>query len=66
LNDVDAKLYRINAGLTGLSINKGTNKVELAFEPRLKAKGAAISIAALMVFFGLLGFSFMRNRKEKA
>lgn len=65
VNGADAKLYRINAGLTGLPITKGNNKVELTFEPRLKAKGAAISIAALIVFFALLGFTFMRKRKEK-
>ena len=65
VNGADAKLYRINAGLTGLPITKGNNKVELMFEPRLKAKGAAISIAALIVFFALLGFTFMRKRKEK-
>ena len=66
LNGVYAKLYRINAGLTGLPIAKGNNKVELTFEPRLKVKGAAISIAALIVFLGLLGFTFMRSRKDKA
>jgi uncharacterized membrane protein YfhO len=66
VNGADAKLYRINAGLTGLPINKGTNKVELTFEPRLKAKGAAISIAALICFAGLLGFTFLKNRKAKA
>ncbi|MBK6983950.1 MAG: YfhO family protein [Bacteroidetes bacterium] len=64
VNDVEAKLYRINAGLTGLPITKGNNKVELIFEPRLKAKGAAISIAALIVFFALLGFNFLRSRKK--
>ncbi len=65
VNDQDAKLYRINAGLTGLPINKGLNKVELTFEPRLKAKGAAISITAIICFLGLLGLSFWKNRKEK-
>ena len=64
VNDSDAKLFRINAGLTGLLINNGTNKVELTFEPRLKAKGALISIIALVCFAGLLGFTFMRNKKE--
>ncbi len=64
VNGADAKLYRINAGLTGLPITKGNNKVELTFEPRLKAKGAAISIAALIVFFALLGFTFIYERKK--
>ena len=65
VNNQDAKLYRINAGLTGLPINKGANKVELIFEPRLKAKGAAISIAALICFAGLLIMSFIRRRKKE-
>jgi uncharacterized membrane protein YfhO len=64
VNGADAKLYRINAGLTGLPITKGNNKVELMFEPRLKAKGATISIAALIVFFALLGFTFISERKK--
>ncbi len=66
VNGADAKLYRINAGLTGLPIVKGANNIELSFEPRLKAKGAAISIAALIVFASLLGFTFVRSRREKA
>lgn len=65
VNDADAKLYRINAGLTGVFLNKGMNKVELTFEPRLKAKGALISIIALICFAGLLGFTFIRNRKRE-
>jgi uncharacterized membrane protein YfhO len=65
VNDSDAKLYRINAGLTGLLINKGISKVELTFEPRLKKKGATISIIAFICFAGLLVFTFIRNRKTK-
>ncbi len=64
VNDKDAKLYRINAGLTGLPVSNGNNKVELTFEPRLKAKGAIISIIALLCFAGLLGFSFFKKEKK--
>jgi uncharacterized membrane protein YfhO len=64
LNGVDAKLYRINSGLTGLLINKGINEVELSFEPRLRSKGKLISIASLLILFGLLGFTAFLKRKN--
>ena len=64
LNGVDAKLYRVNAGLTGLLISKGKNDVELSFEPRLKSKGKLISGVSLLILFGLLGFTFFIGRKK--
>ena len=64
LNGVDAKLYRVNAGLTGLLISKGKNDIELSFEPRLKSKGKLISGISLLILFGLLGFTFFLKRKK--
>ncbi len=64
LNGVDAKLYRVNAGLTGLLISKGKNDVELSFEPRLRSKGKLISSVSLVILFGLLGFTFFMRRKK--
>lgn len=65
LNGAEAKLYRTNAGLTGIMVNKGKNEVELSFEPRLRSKGKLISLISLLIFFGLLGFSiFLRKRKS--
>ena len=64
LNGTDAKLYRVNAGLTGLPINKGKNEVELSFEPRLRSKGKLISGVSLLILFGLLGFTFFLRRKQ--
>ena len=64
LNGTDAKLYRVNAGLTGLLINKGKNDVELSFEPRLRSKGKLISIVSLLILFGLLGFTLFLRRKK--
>ncbi|MCC6182563.1 MAG: YfhO family protein [Bacteroidia bacterium] len=49
LNGTDTKLYRVNAGLTGLLIQKGLNEVTLSFEPRLKEKGKIISILSVIV-----------------
>ncbi|MCD6017208.1 MAG: hypothetical protein K0S53_329 [Bacteroidetes bacterium] len=64
VNGADAKLYRVNAGLTGLLINKGKSDVELSFEPRLKNKGKMISGISLLILFGLSFFSFLRKRKK--
>jgi uncharacterized membrane protein YfhO len=64
LNGVAAKLYRVNAGLTGLLISKGKNDVALSFEPRLKSKGKLISGVSLVILFGLLGFTFFLRRKK--
>ena len=64
LNGADVKLYRVNAGLTGLLINKGKNDVELSFEPRLRSKGKLISGVSLLILFGLLGFTFFIRRKK--
>ena len=64
LNGTDVKLYRVNAGLTGLQISKGKNDVELIFEPRLRSKGKLISLISLFILFGLLGFNFFMRRKN--
>jgi uncharacterized membrane protein YfhO len=67
LNGADAKLYRINAGLTGLLVNKGKNDIELSFEPRLKQKGKLISLVSLIVLAALLAYGFYsRKRAIKA
>jgi len=63
VNGTDTKLYRINAGLTGLSIPAGKNTVELKFEPRFMKRGTLVSVVALLIFIGLLVFDRMRNKK---
>lgn len=65
VNDADAKLYSINAGLTGLLINKGNNKVELTFEPRLKKLGLSITLCGLIILMLLLAFKIYIDRKNK-
>lgn len=65
LNGADAKLYRVNAGLTGLILAKGKNDLQLTFEPRLRSKGAMLSIASLLVLGGLIGFNRMKEKKTK-
>ena len=64
LNGKDAKLYRLNCGLTGLMTQKGSNTVELKFTPRFKNLGAMISLISLLIFLGLLAFSFFRNKSK--
>lgn len=64
LNGKEAKLYRLNCGLTGLLTQKGTNKVELTFTPRYKNKGAMVSLISLVVFIGLLFFSYFKNKSK--
>lgn len=62
LNGQEAKLYRLNCGLTGLMTQKGNNTVELKFTPRYKNLGAMVSLISLLVFIGLLAFNFYRNK----
>jgi uncharacterized membrane protein YfhO len=64
LNGSEAKLYRINAGLTGLILEKGKNEVELSFEPRLKNKGKMISLASVFILIALLGMGFFMKKKK--
>lgn len=61
----DAKLYRVNIGLTGLILKKGNHKVEFAFEPRLKAKGRLISLVAIGLVLALLALQYMKAKKSK-
>jgi len=63
INNTDAKLYRVNAGLTGLKLPAGKSSVELKFEPRLMKKGLLVSIIALIVFISLLIIDKMKNNK---
>lgn len=62
VNGADAKLYRVNAGLTGLILAKGNNSIELKFEPRLRSKGAMLSIASLLCLGGLIAFTRMKKK----
>ncbi|MHB8260150.1 MAG: YfhO family protein [Bacteroidia bacterium] len=63
VNNTDAKLYRVNAGLTGLIIPIGKSAVELKFEPRYMIKGMLVSILALLVFAGLLVIETFKHKK---
>lgn len=64
VNGSDAKLYRLNCGLTGLLIQKGGNTVELTFTPRYKKMGAMVSLVSLLIFIGLLALSYFKNKSK--
>src|ERR1700757_818996 len=63
INNTDAKLYRVNAGLTGLKLPAGKNSIELKFEPRLMKKGLLVSIIALVIFIALLIMDKIKSNK---
>lgn len=65
LNDKDAKLYRLNCGLTGVLIQKGINKIELTFVPRYKKIGGNVTLIALLLFFGLIAFTYFKNKSKQ-
>ena len=62
VNNSEAKLYRVNAGLTGLTLTPGESIVDITFEPRLKKKGSLVSIAGILGLAGLLLFSFKKRK----
>lgn len=64
VNGKESKLYRLNCGLTGLLTEKGDNKVELAFTPRYKNQGAMVSFGSLIIFIGLILFSYFKNKSK--
>lgn len=66
VNGKDAKLYRVNIGLTGLVLEKGSSDVELSFEPRLKSKGALISIVSIVILVALLALQFLKRKKSQS
>lgn len=66
VNGQDAKLQRLNCGLTGLITQKGNNNVELSFTPRYKKMGALVSLISLALFAGLQVINYMRNRNKVA
>ncbi|MBK9284225.1 MAG: YfhO family protein [Sphingobacteriaceae bacterium] len=62
VNGQDAKLYRVNAGLTGLILDKGNHAIELKFEPRLRSKGGMISVMAIIL---LIALTFLNTKRKK-
>jgi uncharacterized membrane protein YfhO len=64
LNGRDAKLFRLNCGLTGLLTQKGKNVIELTFVPRYKNSGTLVSLIALAIFIGLLVLNYRNNEPK--
>jgi uncharacterized membrane protein YfhO len=63
VNGKDAKLYKVNFGFLGLKLPAGKSDVEIKFEPRMMKEGGMVSLAALLVFVGLV---FLSKRKQIA
>lgn len=66
VNGQEAKLYRLNCGLTGLLIQKGNNQVELSFEPRFKKLGTIVSLIAFLFLLILLFIEKKAGSESKA
>jgi uncharacterized membrane protein YfhO len=63
VNGKEADLQRVQWGLTGIVLDKGTHKIDLSFTPPFKKEGTWVSLISLGLFGGLLLVS--RKRKEK-
>ncbi len=61
VDDVEQEIKIIDAGMSGLILDKGKHKIELEFAPRYMKKGLIVSLVALAIY----GFLIWRSRKKK-
>ncbi|MCD6013479.1 MAG: hypothetical protein K0Q79_3341 [Flavipsychrobacter sp.] len=61
VNGKEAKLYKVNIGFLGLKLPGGKSDVEIKFEPRMMKTGGMVSLAALVVFVGLVVLGMRRK-----
>jgi uncharacterized membrane protein YfhO len=54
VNGKDSQLFKLNCGLTGMKIGKGTNKVNISFTPRYQRLGSIVSIGSFILFIIIL------------
>ncbi len=59
-----AKIEKVDAGLMGILLEKGSHKIELKFEPPYVREGTYISILSLLLWG--VGVFFFNIRKKKA
>jgi uncharacterized membrane protein YfhO len=66
---VDGKempLERVNIGFTGLLLEQGQHTIQLQFTPPLLKEGAMISALGLVLYGGVVVWSWRRNRSGKS
>ena len=66
VNGKKADLQRVQWGLTGLVLDKGNHKIDLAFIPPYRKEGTLVSIFSLGLFGVMLFVSKWRKRKLEA
>jgi uncharacterized membrane protein YfhO len=62
VNGKEADLQRVQWGLTGLVLDKGTHEIELSFTPPYRKEGTIVSLIAL----GLFGFGLVVSKRMKS
>jgi len=62
----EASLDRVNIGFMGLWLEPGAHTIELEFEPPLLVAGAAVSLASLLAYGGLLVWWKKRRTETKS
>ena len=66
VNDKEQEIELVDGGLCGLILDRGINKVELKFRPRLQKIGFITSILSLILYFSIIILISRRSRSVKA
>jgi uncharacterized membrane protein YfhO len=66
VNDKEHTIELVDGGLCGLILDKGVNKVELKYRPRLQKIGFIISLLSLILYFSIIILISRRSRSAKA
>jgi uncharacterized membrane protein YfhO len=65
VNDKEQKIELVDGGLSGLILDKGINKVELKFKPRLLKIGVIVSLLSLILYFSIIILISRRSRSAR-
>ncbi|MFN8356549.1 MAG: YfhO family protein [Spirosomataceae bacterium] len=66
LDGIPVTLQKVQIGLTGLFLPPGKHTVLLSYEPPYQKAGSWVSLVAFLMYGGLLGFTFLRTKPNKA
>jgi uncharacterized membrane protein YfhO len=64
INGKEAHLERVNAGFSGIFLDKGEYDIELKFEVPYLCIGLIVSSIALMIYVGLSCYYFIKRREQ--